>query len=108
MRGLVKWSSKWWPGAIPLAVLWALAAWTSTLPLEVELAGRSTTALKDILLDKSRIHAVHLGGKRMALPDRTWDPREVTDRALVNWTDVYTQARVAELRRAKPLPRAAE
>ena len=55
MRGLVKWSSKWWPGAIPLAVLWALAAWTSTSPLEIELAGRSTTALKDILLDKSRI-----------------------------------------------------
>ncbi len=61
-----------------------------------------------ILLDKSRIHAVHLGGKRMALPERAWDPREVTDRALVNWTDVYTQARVAELRRDKPLPRAAE
>ena len=61
-----------------------------------------------MLLDKSRIHAVHLGGKRMALPERAWDPREVTDRALVNWTDVYTQARVAELRRDKPLPRAAE
>src|SRR6202046_5646155 len=55
MRGLVKWSSKWWPGAVPLAILWALAAWTSTSPLEIELAGRSTTALKDILLDKSRI-----------------------------------------------------
>jgi len=55
MRGLVKWSSKWWPGTIPLAVLWALAAWTSTAPLEIELAGRSTTALKDVLLDKSRI-----------------------------------------------------
>jgi imidazolonepropionase-like amidohydrolase len=61
-----------------------------------------------ILLDKSRIHAVHLGGKRMALPPRDYDPREVTDRALVNWTDVYTQARVAELRRDKPLRRAAE
>jgi OOP family OmpA-OmpF porin len=55
MRGLVKWSSKWWPGTIPLAVLWALAVWTSTSPLESELAGRSTAALKDILLDKSRI-----------------------------------------------------
>jgi imidazolonepropionase-like amidohydrolase len=61
-----------------------------------------------ILLDKSRIHAVHLAGKRMALPERDYDPREVTDRALVNWTDVYTQARVAELRRDKPLRRAAE
>ena len=55
MRGLVKWSSKWWPGTIPLAVLWALAAWTSTSSLETELAGRSNAALKDILLDKSRI-----------------------------------------------------
>ena len=44
----------------------------------------------------------------MALPERDYDPREVTDRALVNWTDVYTQARVAELRRDKPLRRAAE
>ena len=52
--------------------------------------------------------AVHLGGKRMALPERGYDPREVTDRALVNWNDVYTQARVAELRRDKPLRRAAE
>src|SRR5260370_19642150 len=58
-----------------------------------------------ILLDKSRIHAVYLGGKRMALPERTWDPREVTDRALAHWTDGSTQARVAELRRDKPLPK---
>jgi OOP family OmpA-OmpF porin len=55
MRGLVRWSSKWWPGTIPLAVIWALAAWFSTSPLEIELAGRSTAALKDILLDKSKI-----------------------------------------------------
>jgi OmpA-OmpF porin, OOP family len=55
MRGLVRWSSKWWPGTIPLAVLWALAVWISTPPLEAELAGRSTAALKDVLLDKSRI-----------------------------------------------------
>jgi imidazolonepropionase-like amidohydrolase len=66
--------------------------------------------LEDIsmLLDKSRIHAVHLGGKRMALPARDYDPREVTDAAMVSWTDVYTQARVAELNRNKALPRAAE
>jgi len=55
MRGLVRWSSKWWPGTIPLAILWALAAWTSTTPLEAELGSRSTAALKDILLDKSRV-----------------------------------------------------
>ena len=61
-----------------------------------------------ILLDKSRILSVHLGGERMALPKRDYNPREVTDAALVNWTDVYTQARVAELRRDKPSRRAAE
>lgn len=55
MRGLVRWSSKWWPGTIPLAILWVLAAWTNTSSLEAELAGRSSAALKDILLDKSRI-----------------------------------------------------
>ncbi|HET7889598.1 MAG TPA: OmpA family protein [Bradyrhizobium sp.] len=55
MRGLIRWSSKWWPGTIPLAAIWALAAWVNTTPLETELAGRSTAALKDILLDKSKI-----------------------------------------------------
>ena len=55
MRGLVRWSGKWWPGTIPLAVLWVLAAWINTSSLETELAGRSSAALKDILLDKSRI-----------------------------------------------------
>src|SRR5580692_3777301 len=55
MHGLFKWSSKWWPGVIPLAVLWALAAWTSTAPLEIDLAARSTAALRDTILDKSRI-----------------------------------------------------
>ena len=61
-----------------------------------------------ILLDKNRIHAVYLGGKRMALSQREYDPREVTDSALANWTDVYTQARVAELSRDRPLHKAAE
>ena len=61
-----------------------------------------------ILLDKSRIHAVHLKGQRMALPERGYDPRQVTDAALVNWTDIYTQARVAQLRRDKPRRKAAE
>src|SRR6201747_2487421 len=47
MHGLFRWSSKWWPGVIPLAVLWAFAAWTSTTALESDLARRSTAALKD-------------------------------------------------------------
>ncbi len=55
MRGLFKWSSKWWPGVIPLVVFWAIAAWTSTAPLESDLAARSTSSLKDTVLDKTRI-----------------------------------------------------
>ena len=55
MHGLFRWSSKWWPGLIPLVVFWAFAAWNSTVPLEADLAARSTAALKDTVLDKSRI-----------------------------------------------------
>ena len=55
MHGLFRWSSKWWPGTIPLVVFWAIAAWTSTAPLESDLAARSTAALKETVLDKSRI-----------------------------------------------------
>ena len=55
MHGLFRWSSKWWPGVIPLVVFWAIAAWTTTPPLETDLAARSAAALKDSLLDKTRI-----------------------------------------------------
>ncbi len=55
MYGLFRWSSKWWPGTIPLAVLWAFAAWNSTIPLEADLAARSNAALKDTVLDKARM-----------------------------------------------------
>ena len=55
MRGFFRWSSKWWPGVIPLAMLWGFAAWNNTAPLETDLAGRSGAALKDITLDKTRI-----------------------------------------------------
>src|ERR1700719_1962907 len=55
MHGLFRWSSKWWPGVIPLVVFWAIAAWMSTAPLEADLAAHSTSALKDTVLDKSRI-----------------------------------------------------
>jgi OmpA-OmpF porin, OOP family len=55
MRGLFMWSNKWWPGVIPLVIFWAIAAWTSTTPLETDLAARSTAVLKDTMLDKSRI-----------------------------------------------------
>jgi OOP family OmpA-OmpF porin len=55
MHGLFRWSSKWWPGVVPLAVFWAIAAWTTTAPLETDLAARSAVAAKDTVLDKTRI-----------------------------------------------------
>lgn len=55
MRGLFRWSSKWWPGLIPLAILWALAAWTDTAPLEADLAAKAGASLKGTILDKTRI-----------------------------------------------------
>src|ERR1700729_539319 len=55
MHGLFRWSSKWWPGVIPLAVFWAMAAWSNTAPLESDLAERATAALKDSVLDKTHI-----------------------------------------------------
>src|SRR5882762_968811 len=55
MHGLFRWRSKWWPGLIPRAIFWAIAAWTSTSTVESDLAARSTAALKDTVLDKARI-----------------------------------------------------
>src|SRR5258705_3456882 len=55
MHGLVRWSGKWWPGVIPLVLFWAIAAWTSTEPLEADLAQRSTVAVKDTVLDRPRM-----------------------------------------------------
>ncbi|MBV8925311.1 MAG: OmpA family protein [Bradyrhizobium sp.] len=57
MHGLFRWSRKWWPGVIPLVVLWVIAAWTSTVPLEADLAAKSGAALKDIVLDQTKISA---------------------------------------------------
>lgn len=55
--------------------------------------------LEDVarLQDKRRIRHVHLAGRRVELPARAYDPRQVTDQAWTNWNDLYTQARVAEL-----------
>jgi OOP family OmpA-OmpF porin len=55
MHGLFRWSSKWWPGTIPLAILWVIAAWSNTTSLESDLAARSTAALQDTVLDKKQI-----------------------------------------------------
>jgi imidazolonepropionase-like amidohydrolase len=60
-----------------------------------------------MLLDKSRLRAVHIGGKQVEIADRPYDPRKVTDFSLSNWTELYTQARVAELR-GRPRRLAAE
>ena len=61
-----------------------------------------------VLQDRSKIRAVHIAGKEIAIADRDYDPRQVTDFALSNWTDLYTQARVAELRGRRPRLAAAE
>jgi len=50
-----------------------------------------------ILQDKARIRHVHIAGKYMQIPERSYDPRQVTDRSLANWTDLYTQERVRAL-----------
>lgn len=57
MRGLYSSSGKWWPGAIPLVILWAVAAWTTMPAVEAELSARSAAALKDTILDKTKITA---------------------------------------------------
>lgn len=51
-----------------------------------------------ILQDKSRIRHVHIAGKRMQIPERGYDPRQVTDKSWSNWTELYTQEHVKELR----------
>ena len=50
-----------------------------------------------LLQDRRRLRAVYIGGRKLELADRPYDPRRVTDFSLANWTDLYTQARVAEL-----------
>lgn len=55
MHEFFKWSSKWWPGLVPLAALIAIAAWTNTAPLESDLAAHSAAAVKNTLLDKTQI-----------------------------------------------------
>ena len=51
-----------------------------------------------ILQDKRRLRGVYIAGREIKIEDRPYDPRKVTDFSLANWTDLYTQERVAELR----------
>ncbi|MBI3701685.1 MAG: OmpA family protein [Afipia sp.] len=57
MRQLFSWMRKWWPGLIPLAMLWIAAIWTSTAHVEADLSARSVAELKDTVLDKTQIAA---------------------------------------------------
>ena len=58
-----------------------------------------------MLQDRSHIRAVHIAGKEIRIVERGYDPRQVTDFALSNWTELYTRARVAELNRQAPAAR---
>lgn len=49
------WVRKWWPGVLPLALVWAAAVWTTTAPIEQDLAAGAAAALKDTVLDKTQI-----------------------------------------------------
>lgn len=55
-----------------------------------------------ILLDKRRLRHIHMGGREMRIPARAYDPNKVSDLALVNWNDLYTQDRTAALRGEPP------
>lgn len=57
MRKIGRMVRKWWPGLVPLACLWAMAVWFTTIPLEVDLALRASNALKGTILDRPRIEA---------------------------------------------------
>jgi OmpA-OmpF porin, OOP family len=57
MRTLLRVVRKWWPGLIPLAILWGLAAWFNTVAFETELASRTALSLRETILDKTRVEA---------------------------------------------------
>jgi OOP family OmpA-OmpF porin len=57
MRTVLRVVRKWWPGLIPLAILWAFAAWFNTVPFEVNLAGRTALSLRETILDKTTVDA---------------------------------------------------
>ncbi|HEY0218585.1 MAG TPA: OmpA family protein [Afipia sp.] len=49
------WVRKWWPGVVPLALLWLAALWFTTVPIETNLWASINAALKDTVLDKTQI-----------------------------------------------------
>lgn len=61
-----------------------------------------------LLQERRHIRAVHIAGREIEIAERGYDPRQVTDFALSNWTELYTRERVAELRGRRPHLAAAE
>lgn len=56
-----------------------------------------------ILLDKTRIKAIHQGAKPISAPRREYDPRRVSDFAMTMFSDHFTRDRVIELGLRKSL-----
>lgn len=73
MRGFFRWAGKWWPGLLPLALLWIAAAWNTTGPLETDLSAETATALKSSVLSKVRITAA---GRDVALSAEAFSEQE--------------------------------
>ena len=57
MRTVLRWVRKWWPGLVPLGLLWIWACWANTVPWEGDLAARAGAALKGAVLNRTRIEA---------------------------------------------------
>ena len=57
MRTVLRVVRKWWPGLVPLAILWAIAAWLNTAAFEASLAGRTALSLRETILDQTRVVA---------------------------------------------------
>lgn len=55
MNGFWNWARRWWPGVIPLVLLWAAAVWSTTVPVEQDLSARAGAALASSVLDKTQI-----------------------------------------------------
>ncbi len=75
-------------------LLLAVAVATVCVPAKMSAQGPPARAAAALVLAEG---TVYIGGKECHLLRREYDPRQVTDFALTNWTELYTQARVAEL-----------
>lgn len=55
MGGLGQSARRWWPGLIPLVLLWLAAAWSLTPRLEASLGTAATASLQDNVLNRPQI-----------------------------------------------------